>query len=52
MYLYSGLIECGNRVADYEFETEEDLDAMGQLYFLMNSGMLQIIDNEPQEVDE
>lgn len=50
MYLYSGLIECGNRVADYEFESDEILDGMGQLYFLMESGMLQIIDNEPEEV--
>ena len=52
MYIYSGVIECGNGEADYEFESDEELDAWDQLQYLLNSGMLQIIDNEPQEVDE
>ena len=44
-YLYSGYIECGNGEADYEFESDEELDAMGQLTWLLNTGTLQIIDN-------
>ena len=45
MYLYSGYIDCGGRTADYEFESEEELDGMGQLDYLLNTGILQIIDN-------
>lgn len=52
MTIYSGYIDCGNGEADYEFETDEDLDAMGQLYFLLNSGILQIIDNPPREEED
>ena len=52
MYFYSGYIDCGNGTADYEFESDEILDGMGQLQYLLNSGMLQIVDNEPQEDDE
>ena len=52
MYLYSGYIDCGNQEADYEFEHEEELDGLGQLQYLLNSGMLQIMDNAPQELDE
>lgn len=50
MFIYSGYIECGGSDADYEFETEEELDTLGQLHFLLESGILQIIDNDPQEV--
>lgn len=49
MYIYSGTIDCGNDEADYEFQSDETLDAWGQLQYLMNSGILQIFDNEPQE---
>jgi hypothetical protein len=49
MYIYSGTIDCGNGEADYEFQSDETLDAWGQLQYLLNSGILQIIDNEPQE---
>jgi len=52
MYIYSGYIECNGSYADYEFESDEILDDMGQLQYLLNSGMLQIVDNDPQEVDE
>ena len=49
MFIYSGTIDCGNGEADYEFQSDETLDAWGQLQYLLNSGILQIIDNEPQE---
>lgn len=49
MFIYSGTIDCGNGEADYEFQSDEILDAWDQLQYLLNSGMLQIIDNEPQE---
>jgi hypothetical protein len=49
MYIYSGYIECGGSSADYEFQSDEILDAWDQLQYLLNSGILQIIDNEPQE---
>lgn len=52
MYIYSGYIDCGNNVADYEFESDEILDGLGQLEYLLNSGDLQIIDNPPQEVED
>lgn len=51
-YIYSGTVDCGNGEADYEFETDEVLDGYGQLEYLLNSGLLQIMDNEPEEVDE
>ena len=44
-YLYSGYIECGGDGADYEFESNEELDGLGQLQWLLNTGILQIIDN-------
>jgi hypothetical protein len=46
--IYSGFIDCGGEEASYEFQSDEILDAMGQLEYLMFSGILQIIDNEPQ----
>jgi hypothetical protein len=49
MFIYSGTIDCGNGEADYEFQSDEILDAWDQLQYLLNSGILQIIDNEPQE---
>ena len=52
MFIYSGYIECGNEAADYEFEHDEELDGLGQLEYLLNSGILQIIDNPPQEEEE
>lgn len=52
MYIYSGYIDCGNNVADYEFESDEVLDGYGQLEYLLNSGLLQIMDNAPEEIDE
>jgi hypothetical protein len=50
--IYSGYIDCGGSEADYEFESDETLDAMGQLNWLLETGILQIMDNEPQEDDE
>ena len=52
MFIYSGYIDCGGDIADYEFEHDEELDGLGQLEYLLNSGILQIIDNPPQEEDE
>jgi hypothetical protein len=52
MYLYSGTIDCGNGEADYEFESDEILDAWDQLQYLLNSGILQIVDNPRVELDE
>ena len=52
MYLYSGTIDCGNNEADYEFESDEILDAWDQLQYLLNSGILQIIDNPREDLDE
>lgn len=52
MWLYSGYIDCGNGEADYEFESDEILDGYGQLEYLLNSGILQIIDNPREEVEE
>ena len=52
MFLYSGYIDCGNTEGDYEFESDEILDGMGQLHFLLESGILQIVDNPPHELDE
>ena len=50
-YLYSGYIECGGSEADYEFESDEILDGLGQLHWLLETGTLQIMDNEPEEVE-
>ena len=50
MYLYSGYIDCGGSEADYEFESDEILDGMGQLTYLLNSGMLQIMDNVREKI--
>lgn len=50
--IYSGYIECGGSEADYEFESDETLDAMGQLHWLLETGTLQIMDNEPREDDD
>ena len=44
-YFYSGYIDCGGSVADYEFESNEELDGMGQLQWLLDTGILQIMDN-------
>ncbi len=52
MYLYSGYIDCGNTEADYEFESDEILDGMGQLNYLLNTGILQIMENPPRDSDE
>jgi hypothetical protein len=52
MYLYSGNIDCGLEEASYEFESEEELDTMGQLQHLLDTGILQIIDNPREELDE
>lgn len=52
--IYSGYIDCGGSEADYEFEYEgEDaLDAMGQLNWLLDTGTLQIMDNEPKDSED
>jgi len=50
--IYSGYIECGNQEADYEFESDEILDGMGQLNWLLQTGTLQIMDNEPRSDDD
>jgi hypothetical protein len=54
MYLYSGYIyiESTSEQADYEFESEEELDTMGQLQHLLDTGILQIIDSPREELDE
>ena len=49
-YLYSGYIDCGGGEADYEFEHDEKLDAMGQLTYLLDTGMLQIMDNPRERI--
>jgi hypothetical protein len=49
MYLYSGYVDSGHGVADYKFEHEEELDDWEQLEWLLNTGTIQIIANEPQE---
>jgi hypothetical protein len=50
--IYSGYIECGGNDADYEFESDEILDGMGQLNYLLNTGILQIMDSEPRSDDD
>lgn len=50
--IYSGYIECGLEEASYEFESDEILDGMGQLNYLLSSGILQIIDNPPYSDDD
>jgi hypothetical protein len=52
MPIYSGTIECGGSEADYEFESDEILDALGQLTWLLDTGTLQIIDNPPIEDED
>jgi hypothetical protein len=52
MPIYSGYIECGNGEADYDFRSDEILDAMGQLRWLLDTGTLQIIDNAPQDDED
>ena len=52
MYLYSGYIDCGLEEASYEFESDEILDGMEQLTYLLNTGILQIIDNPREELDD
>ena len=52
MYLYSGYIDSGLEEASYEFESDEILDGMGQLTYLLNTGILQIIDNPPREEED
>ena len=52
MFIYSGYIDCGNETADYEFESDDYLNGYQQLEYLLESGMLQIVDNEPVEADE
>lgn len=49
MAIYSGYIDCGKSEGDYEFESDEVLDAMGQLRHLLDTGLLQIIPSEPEE---
>lgn len=50
--IYSGFIECGGQEADYEFESSHELNTMEQLDWLINSGVLQIIDNPPREEED
>lgn len=50
--IYSGYIDCGGAEADYEFESEEILDGMGQLNWLLDTGTLQIMDDEPRDSEE
>ena len=50
--IYSGFIDCGGNEADYEFESDEILDGMGQLNYLLNTGILQIMDSEPRSDDD
>ena len=52
MYIYSGYIDCGLEEASYEFESDEILDGMGQLNYLLNTGILQIMDNDPKEEND
>jgi hypothetical protein len=50
MFVYSGYIDCGLEEASYEFESEVKLDAVEQLQYLLDTGILQIVPNPPQEV--
>lgn len=52
--IYSGYIEIETtgESAYYEFEDEDNLSAMDQLYTMLNLGIIQIIDNAPREDDE
>lgn len=52
MPIYSGYIDCGGSEADYEFESDEILDPIEQLTWLLNTGTLQIMDNPPREADD
>ena len=52
MPIYSGYIDCGLEEASYEFESDEILDGMGQLTWLLNTGTLQIMDNPPRDSDD
>ncbi len=52
MPIYSGYIDCGLEEASYEFESDEILDGMGQLNWLLNTGTLQIMDNPPRDDDD
>lgn len=49
MAIYSGYIDCGNSTANYEFTADEGLDAMGQLLWLIETGTLQIMPDDPEE---
>ena len=54
--IYSGYIECGLEEATYEFtydgDMAEPLSAMQQLDYLINSGIMQIIDDTPRYEDD
>ena len=52
MYLYSGYIDCGFDPAYYEFESDLELDTLGQLNHLLDIGILQIVDNLREELEE
>lgn len=52
MYLYSGYIDCGAEPCSYEFESDLELDTMGQLTYLLDTGILQIVDNRREELDD
>jgi hypothetical protein len=54
MTIYSGYIhiETTGEDAYYEFDSEEGMTALDQLDFMLNTGIIQIIDNAPQEEED
>jgi hypothetical protein len=54
MTIYSGYIhiETTGEDAYYEFDSEEGMTALDQLDFMLNIGIIQIIDNPPQEEED
>ncbi len=54
MTIYSGYIEIETtgESAYYEFDGEEGMTALDQLDFMLNTGIIQIIDNPPREEED
>ena len=54
MTIYSGYIEIETtgESAYYEFDSDEELDAMGQLNHMLETGIIQIIDNPPNDEED
>jgi hypothetical protein len=54
LMLYSGYIEIegSGEETSYEFSAEPGLSALDQLDYLISTGLLQIIDNPPEEDED